>query len=198
MTLWSRCDRLIKRYKGDLLPHASDPEGYNDVYTYGVLAVEGFLPGYGLEAGSIRGTANLPRHIIGPKEFLLPRPPAMALREYVPGNLIYANAHRFVPRYFHLDRQTETGRPLLFQVDPSREVVLELAGKDATPGAAVSLAAGQLEAVPISDVDLAHFSHITDDEDFRFQMPVSATARSLTDGPGAACMHGAVATYRAP
>lgn len=189
--LWSRCDRLIKRYKGDLLPHASDPEGYNDVYTYGVLAVEGFLPGYGLEAGSIRGTANLPRHIIGPKEFLLPRPPAMALREYVPGNLIYANAHRFVPRYFHLDRQTETGRPLLFQVDPSREVVLELAGKDATPGAAVSLAAGQLEAVPISDVDLAHFSHITDDEDFRFQMPVSIYGKELDrHGPGIACTWG--------
>ena len=37
-------------------------------------------------------------------DFELPRPPAVALREYVPGNLIYANGHRFVPLFFHLGR----------------------------------------------------------------------------------------------
>jgi hypothetical protein len=29
-------------------------------------------------------------------EFSLPRAPSVALREYVPGNLIYANGNRFV------------------------------------------------------------------------------------------------------
>jgi hypothetical protein len=30
------------------------------VNTFGVLAAEGFLPGYGLEVGSVLGTAEIP------------------------------------------------------------------------------------------------------------------------------------------
>jgi hypothetical protein len=61
---------------------------------FGVLAAEGFLPGYGLEVGSILGTAEIPFWRMGVMEFALPRPPSVALREYVPGNLIYANGSR--------------------------------------------------------------------------------------------------------
>jgi hypothetical protein len=43
----------------------------------------------------------------------------------------------------------------------------------APDGGAVGLGATTLPAVPISDVDLPHQSHISDDEDYRFQLPVS-------------------------
>lgn len=162
--LFRRCDRLIKRYKGELRRHRRESEGVDDTATFGVLAAEGFLPGYGLETGAILGTANVPRTAIGLSDFDLGRPPAMAIREYVPGNMIYTNGHRFVPRYFHLDRQTETGAPLLFQVDREKEAIIEVA---AGPHVA-SMGSTVIRAVPMSDVDLAHVSHISDDEDYRF------------------------------
>lgn len=52
----------------------------------------------------------------------LRRSTALALREYVPGNLIYANGHRFVARCFRL----EPVRPLQFQVDAGDEAVAEV------------------------------------------------------------------------
>ena len=61
------------------------------------------MPGYGLEVGSVVGWAEIPFWRTGAMDFRLPRPPATALREYVPGNLIYANGHRFVARHFHRD-----------------------------------------------------------------------------------------------
>jgi len=49
------------------------------------------------------GTAEIPYWQARPMEFALPRAPSVALREYVPGNLIYANGNRFVARRFHRD-----------------------------------------------------------------------------------------------
>ncbi len=123
-SLYRRCDRLVKRYKGLIRRERQEAEGYDDTNTYAALAAEGFLPGYGLEIGSVRGTAQLPRHFAGAAELPLPRPPAVALREYVPGNLIYANGHRFLPRFYHLrvDRDAAGGsesvlEPTVFRVD---------------------------------------------------------------------------------
>ncbi|MEI6448108.1 MAG: DEAD/DEAH box helicase, partial [Actinomycetes bacterium] len=58
--LFRRCNKIIARLKGVDTRARSDAEGYDDVDTYSVLAAEAFLPGYGLEAGSIRGTAEMP------------------------------------------------------------------------------------------------------------------------------------------
>ena len=99
--LFRRCDELVKRLKGIKTRSRGEAEGYDDVNTYGVLSAEGFLPGYGLEIGSILGTAVVPFWRTGAREFYLPRPPSVALREYVPGNLIYSNGNRFVARRFH-------------------------------------------------------------------------------------------------
>lgn len=163
--LRERCDRLIKRLKGLQVRRRRDVEGYDDTNTYAVLAAEGFLPGYGLDTGSILATALVPRHVpLG--DFDLPRPTALALREYVPGNLIYANGHRFAARYYHL----EPVRPVLFQVDVARETVSE-SGVSA-PGAVASLGGAALQAVPICDVELPHVSQISDEEEYRFQVPV--------------------------
>lgn len=164
--LYQRCDRLVKRLKGTIRRTRREAEGYDDNNTYSVLAAEGFLPGYGLDTGSVIGTAMTPRSIMAGSDFDLPRPLAVALREYVPGNLIYANGHRFVARFYHL----EPGYPLVFQIDVGRESVLEVGA--AQPGTASTLGAATLKAIPICDVDLTHVSHISDEEDYRFQLAV--------------------------
>ena len=166
--LFQRCDRLVKRFKGMSSRTRREAQGFDDINTYAVLGAEGFLPGYGLEVGAVVGTANVPRHLVGVRDFELPRPASIALREYVPGNLIYANANRFVPRYFHLDAG---GDHLRFQIDPASETVSE-AGV-ISQSAAAGLDVALLPAIPICDVDMAHQSNISDDEDFRFQMPVA-------------------------
>jgi ATP-dependent helicase YprA (DUF1998 family) len=51
--LYGRCDRMVKRLKGAQRRQRREAEGYDDTYTYGALSVEGFLPGYGLESGSV-------------------------------------------------------------------------------------------------------------------------------------------------
>lgn len=168
--LHERCKRMIQRLKGGGGDRLA-AEGYDERYTFAALAIEGFLPGYGLNAGAIVGNAQVPRFLSGSRDFTLPRPPALALREYVPGNLIYANANRFVARRYHL----EPVEPALFQVDPAHEAIREV-GVAAVPGggpAVETLGATGLSAIPICDVDLPHVSHISDDEEFRFQMPVA-------------------------
>ena len=90
-----RCDRLLRRLRGRDRRQRAEAEGYDDAETFGMLAAEGFLPGYGLETGAIIGTLDFPAHIPGPRSVDLRRPIGMALREYVPGVLVYANGHRF-------------------------------------------------------------------------------------------------------
>ncbi len=164
--LYRRCDALVKRYKGIQTRRRSQSEGYDDTNTYSVLATEGFLPGYGLETGYIMGTAILPFTEEG-RDFGLPRPPSLALREYVPGNLIYANGHRFVARHFHF----EPVDPTSFQVDTAHESVTEVG--TFAPEALAALGVASLKAVPVCDVELVHTSSISDEEEYRFQLQVA-------------------------
>ncbi|MCB9913191.1 MAG: DEAD/DEAH box helicase [Planctomycetes bacterium] len=166
-----RCDRLIRRLKGEQRRQRNEAEGLDDTNTYAVLAAEGFLPGYGLDRGSVLGTAEMPRGLPGPSEYLLPRPKTLALREYVPGNLIYANGQKFVPRQYHL----EATDPVAFHVNLANEAIVE-AGQTAAEGTLGSLS---LRAVPICDVDLPHQSHIHDEEDHRFQIGVVILGHEL-------------------
>jgi hypothetical protein len=62
--LRSRCERLVKKLKGEAKRRANQAEGVDDTNTYGVLAAEGFLPGYGL--GHRRGE----HHPCGPSLWL--------------------------------------------------------------------------------------------------------------------------------
>lgn len=87
------------------------------------------------------------------------------MREYSPGNLIYANGHRFVPRYYHL----EPTEPIRFQVDIANEAISEIG----TATTSMGLSASTLRAAPICDVDLPHQANISDEEDYRFQLPVT-------------------------
>ena len=57
-----RCEKVIGRLKGThARPRGSAQGGPDDSETMGALAREGFLPGYGLESGSLIGTAEPPR-----------------------------------------------------------------------------------------------------------------------------------------
>jgi ATP-dependent helicase YprA (DUF1998 family) len=179
--LFQRCDNLIKRYKGELKKKRKEAAGHDDITTFNVLAAEGFLPGYGLDTGSVLGTAVPPASQWQVKEFTLSRPTSIAVREYVPGNLIYANNNRFVARYFHItagDHQAgdSSGRPIYFQVDTVHQAIKEIGSSSSGNGGSpetASLCVETFRAIPICDVDLAHDSHITDEEDYRFQMPVA-------------------------
>ncbi len=161
-----RCEKVIGRLKGTYArPRGAAQGGPDDSETMGALAREGFLPGYGLESGSLIGTAEPPRMTQGLDDFDLPRPPTLALREYVPGNAIYANGFRFVPRRFLLTPE-ET---LRFRVVVEQQVVHEVGADSAT----APLAEQELRAVPVCDVILPSQSQISDEEEFRFQMPVA-------------------------
>jgi len=161
-----RCEKVIARLKGTYARSRGKAQGGpDDSETMGALAREGFLPGYGLESGSLIGTAEPPRMTQGLDDFDLPRPPTLALREFVPGNAIYANGFRFVPRRFLLTPE-ET---LRFRVVVDQQVVQEVGTDTAT----APLAEQELRAVPVCDVILPSQSQISDEEEFRFQMPVA-------------------------
>jgi hypothetical protein len=165
--LMRRCDNLVKRLKGQVRRRRSEAEGVDDVNTYGVLAAEGFLPGYGLDTGAVVGSHLAPKFATDLRDWDIRRALAMALREFVPGNLIYANGHRFFPRYFHL----EAVEPTLFQVDVASQSAAEVGA--GTSAQSAGMGASVLPAVPVCDVELPHQSHISDDEEYRFQLPVS-------------------------
>lgn len=163
---YRRCDAFIKKMKGQARRHRRDAQGVDDINTFNVLAVEGFLPGYGLETGSIRGTAEMPP-AFGKELLELPRPNAMALREYVPGNLVYANSQKFIPRHYLIQAGEELVNIPSFLVDIKNEAIVEVApqatGEGDTPC---------LKAMQICDVELVHQSQISDEEENRFQLPV--------------------------
>ena len=167
--LFRRCDRLVKRLKGQARPSRRDAQGQDDANTFNVLAAHGFLPGYGLETGSVQAMAEVPFWHSGALAFNLPRPTGMALREYVPGNLIYANGHRFVARRFLRSTGEDREEMPAFEVSIENQAV-----RQCDPGAPASLlGAGALRTLAVCDVDLMHQSQISDDEDYRFQMPVA-------------------------
>lgn len=162
-----RCDRLIKKLKGIRSRKRQEAEGIDDINTYSVLAMEGYLPGYGLDTGTVVGLAEVPYWQLGSMDFTLPRPTSMALREYVPGNLIYANGHRFVARQFHRLVEVDGTDSPIFSVNLDRQAIIE------SGAAAASLGANDVKAIPVCDVDLVHTSQISDEEENRFQMSVA-------------------------
>jgi phage repressor protein C with HTH and peptisase S24 domain len=178
--MYERCERLVKKLKGVEKRRSRDAEGYDDTNTYAALAAEGFLPGYGLETGSVRGTASIPRYLPHAREYVLPRPPAVALREYFPGNIIYANGHRFIPRFHQLG----TDKAALFQVDTQSGSVVELG---IAQNVSQAISSTTLQAVEIADVIMPHQSHISDEEEYRFQPPAAVYGYERDrHGPGTA------------
>lgn len=152
-------------------------------YTLSVLATEGFLPGYGIWEGSIRAFASRSLSTAqGKVDFELPRPPSIAIREFVPGNMIYANSGRFRASLYHFpvgERQVE---PESYTVDLEKERIYETTNH--SRGQYGSAGVLTLSGFPICDLDIAYVSRITDEEENRFQLPV-AILGYLKHGHGA-------------
>jgi ATP-dependent helicase YprA (DUF1998 family) len=143
-------------------------------YTLTVLAVEGFLPGYGTYEPGIKAFAS--RTFLaatGKHDFELSRVSSMALREYVPGNLIYANGGRFKVALYHVpigERQVEMER---YQVNVERERITEVSMTSDMMQYNGGSQAAMLAGLPICDADISYISRISDEEQNRFQMPVA-------------------------
>jgi len=138
-------------------------------YTLVVLAQEGFLPGYG--ADDIGIAAFVPAGRIGRRHreaYQLSRPPAIAIREFVPGNLIYANRARHRVAQYHVPVGEETVALETYTVDYEHRIVAAVAAPQA--GYATDTA-GKIKGMPICDSDVAFISTISDAEDYRFQAP---------------------------
>jgi hypothetical protein len=142
-------------------------------YTLSVLSVEGFLPGYGVYEGGVTASARrgFAKHS-GPKSFDLSRSNVVALREFVPGNRLYANRGTFYVSRYHLGADEQT-RIRTLHVNVEKGYVTEQAG-DAAYGQTGGIG---IDAMPMTDLDLAHESRITEDENLRFSMPVSVVGR---------------------
>ena len=142
-------------------------------YTLTVLGIEGFLPGYGVYEGGItasaqRGFARRP----GLRAFDLNRSNVVALREFVPGNRLYANRGTFYVARYHLGAE-ETARIRTLRVNVEKGCVTEQAA-DASYGQSGGAA---IDALPLTDLDLSLESRITEDENLRFSMPVCVLGR---------------------
>jgi ATP-dependent helicase YprA (DUF1998 family) len=142
-------------------------------YTLSVLANEGFLPGYGVYEGGI--TASARRGFTkssGPRSFDLSRSNVVALREFVPGNRLYANRGTFYVSRYHLGAD-EQARIRTLYVNVEKGYVSDHSGEASygqTGGTAI-------DTLPLTDLDLAQEGRITEDESLRFSMPVSVLGR---------------------
>ena len=142
-------------------------------YTLTVLAVEGFLPGYGVYEGGVTASARRGfARQAGPRAFDLSRSPVVALREFVPGNRLYANRGSFYVARYHLGAE-DAGRIKQLRVNPEKGYVTEASG-DANYGQSGGV---PLDALPLADLDLAPEGRITEEENLRFSMPVLVLGR---------------------
>jgi ATP-dependent helicase YprA (DUF1998 family) len=162
-------DRMLGRCKRYLQELA---KRNMSTYTLSVLAIEGFLPGYGsYETGMKAFASRTP--VVGERrrDFDLSRTPSMALREFVPGNLIYANGGRFKVTLYHFPIGEQQNEVEHYNVDIERERVSEL---QHAAGANRYSDENRIDlmGLPICDVDLSYVSRISDEESNRFQLPV--------------------------
>ena len=142
-------------------------------YLLSVLAHEGFLPGYGMYEG---GITAFPGRQGGSTSFELSRPPAVAVREFVPGNLLYANRGRYRARLYRFPLAAEAQRAEEYRLD-LESLSVRRAG-DPAPGYEDGIPV-DLSGLPIADVDLQRLSGINDEETDRFQVPVSVLGMDL-------------------
>lgn len=142
----------------------------SSTYTLSVLASEGYLPGYGVFDGGVRAFASrgLGQTDRTP-DFELGRAAALAVREFVPGNMLYANNGRYKVTQYHLPVGENKADPDDFVVDVEKQTVGEKPRQSDAYGAS---AQANLAGLPISDLDISRLSRITDEEVNRFQLPV--------------------------
>ncbi|MBT8507421.1 hypothetical protein AZH53_03125 [Methanomicrobiaceae archaeon CYW5] len=141
-----------------------------DNYTLNVLANSGFLPGYALHPGSVTGIAS-ESFSYGWKKYMfeLSRPESLAIREFVPGNLLYANGGKYRAIWYHLPFGEKGIDPDRYVVDlATMRVFLGQSGADGYANNEEITVPG----VAICDTELGFVSLVSDEEQNRFKMPV--------------------------
>jgi ATP-dependent helicase YprA (DUF1998 family) len=141
-----------------------------DHYALSVLGREGFLPGYAVNTGSVTGFAERGfSRSYERKTFEINRAGAIAVREFVPGNLIYANGGKYQVSVIKFPFTDQTIQPDAYVVDLESMATSEM---DKKPDAYNKDPATVL-ALPVSDVNLGFASHVSDEEVSRFRLPVT-------------------------
>lgn len=159
--LFTRCDSFLRKLKSKSIEN----------YTLSVLAMEGFLPGYGVYETAINGyVKNDYNGLRLTKDFELNRPASLAVREFVPGNMIYANGAKYKCSYYHLSANKEDLNLENYYVDAENNII-----KKATSERTLQYNSKEctFQALPINDLTLNFTSRIIDEELNRFQMPVN-------------------------
>jgi hypothetical protein len=142
-------------------------------YTLSVLGVEGFFPGYGVNDGGVIASARRGfARSVGKRAFDLNRGNVVALREFVPGNRLYANNGSFYVSRYHLGTDESTHLRTLY-VNAEKHYVAEK-NADTCYGQTGS---EEIDTLPLTDSDLTLSSRITDEELLRFAMPVTILGR---------------------
>ena len=157
----SRCERFLKNLKKDDMK----------TYTLTVLAQEGFLPGYGIYQGNVVAFAGKTLGLsMDRSDFDLPRPSTIAIREFAPGNMIYANGakHRTVRFHFPVGKNSVEADDYIINTE---EDFIEEKKRNSNSGYGQS-SVTELSGLPVCDTDISFFSRISDEEAYRFQMPV--------------------------
>jgi len=182
--------RLKQRYDAMIRSYLAKVQ---DTYTLSVLALEGFLPGYGMTQGGCRFEFHGADSKSASRDLSLGRGLAQGVREFVPGNLIYAMGERFKVVSYRLSPKPEDRLAESFEVgvDPDAPY-LRLPGQAGKLGVAATTPPATVEAIPMSDGSLDHASRITDDESMRFALAVDLRASQLEN------VHNGGATYAAP
>lgn len=157
----SRCERFLKNLKKDDMK----------TYTLTVLAQEGFLPGYGTFQGNVVAFAGKTLGLSRDRsDFDLPRPSTIAVREFAPGNMIYANGARYRTVRFHFPVGKNSIEADDYIIDTEKDFIEEKKRKSTSGYGQLSVV--ELSGLPICDTDISFFSRISDEEAYRFQMPV--------------------------
>lgn len=163
-----RCDRTVRSLKPYSGGEGDDQQRLQN-YTLAVLSREGFLPGHATSTGQIVASADRAYNTFWkPFEFDLPRRAAIAVREHVPGNLIYANGGKYRLAYYKFPATEQTQAPPEYVIDETTQAIrpagVVQAGYQNPHGT-------RLQALPLVDSVLSFVNHVDDFEVHRFRMP---------------------------
>lgn len=139
-------------------------------YTLNVLAMGGYLPGYALHQGNITGfVGNAYTTEWSRLSFEISRPNTIAVRELVPGSLIYANGGKYKTGHYRLPLEEEMFKLDSYVIDLETQAAYE---EGRTPDGYAAAEQRSIAAMPICDVEMAFMSHVSDEEQNRFRLPV--------------------------
>ena len=149
-------------------------------YTLNKLSNEGFLPSYLGSGDDFNAEANFDT-LKGTriKNFVIQRSGAIALAEYSPGNLIYANGGLFTNAYFEFKANEEAIEPIFYSIQEQivKDGIHESLGFEED-----NLV--NLPCVPLADIQLKHLSRVDSENEFRRWMSIDIRGKPLSEHAG--------------